>query len=333
MQGAFNMGMDKMSCVPKVALLVTFLLAIVALIAEAQIMPTSIQKTLSPTDGAARLAMSAFLTPVQEVFSFLEDAMVVKVGYALAANRLTELNMLLHVGVIGGLVCGIAAFLLLLALASSDTSAEALLNPSSASNQQLIASGCGLVATSTELLAHARVYWVLSASTWPITFATASMRGFLAGVGNFVAYLLPMFIQATVPIALWFGLLPLAESQGPGASKLTPLSLLGIAQAAGPWLVGLIFVLLVVCNGKLRRQYRLHCLCCSRRGGSSSGGGLGELCSVLKEVATEGLELMIVDLAVQLSLTITIYVAALHNFETAYKIAAAQVMGVCHATV
>jgi len=44
----------------------------------------------------------------------------------------------------------------------------------------------------------------------------------------------------------------------------------------------------------------------------------------MKEVLKEGFELMIVDLTIQLSLTITIYVAATQSFEIAYKLSAAQ---------
>jgi hypothetical protein len=53
-----------------------FLVSIVALVVEASVMPKAIQNTLTPTDRAAQLAMDAFLAPVQEVFAFIEDAMV-----------------------------------------------------------------------------------------------------------------------------------------------------------------------------------------------------------------------------------------------------------------
>ena len=44
----------------------------------------------------------------------------------------------------------------------------------------------------------------------------------------------------------------------------------------------------------------------------------------IKSVGAEGLELMVVDLAVQLSLTISIYVGASQGFEVPYQLAAAQ---------
>jgi hypothetical protein len=52
-----------------------YMASITALIFEAIIMPKSIQETLSPSDRSAQLAMQSFLTPVEEIFSFLEDTM------------------------------------------------------------------------------------------------------------------------------------------------------------------------------------------------------------------------------------------------------------------
>jgi hypothetical protein len=40
-------------------------------------------------------------------------------------------------------------------------------------------------------------------------------------------------------------------------------------------------------------------------------------------VVRGGLQLMVVDLAIQMSITITVYVAAVERFENAYKLAAA----------
>lgn len=142
---------------------------------QASIMPRSIQHNLSPTDRSAQLAMNAFLTPIEETFAFLEDTMVVKVGYALAAGRLSELNRLVHISVGGGLVLGCTAFLLMLILSYAHTSASALLDPSSSSNAALIDRGCSLVPTSQQLLQHARVYWLLIAATWVPKFMTAGV--------------------------------------------------------------------------------------------------------------------------------------------------------------
>ena len=56
--------------------------------------------------------------------------MTIKVGYAIAAGRLDELNMLLNISVFGGALSGLLAFLIMFVLSSSDSMAGPLLNPS-----------------------------------------------------------------------------------------------------------------------------------------------------------------------------------------------------------
>lgn len=313
----FGLGVENAPLWVRVAMTATMFAAIGAVVAEAVIMPKSIQQNLTPADGAARLAMSAFLTPVNEIFSFLEDAMVVKVGYALATKRYDELNMLLHVSVLGGLISGIVAFLMMLLFSSVETTAGALLNPSSASNDALIEGGCGLIPTTAELLSKARVFWLLSAASWIPQFATAGVKGFMAGTGNLGAYLAPMVIMSTVPIGLWFGLLPETHSTDGSEPALAPLSLLGISQGTAPWLVAIAMFVYLGCNKRMHRDFQLRFLGCG-------GAHIQGLWATVRDVTKEGLELMVVDLAVQMSLTVTTYLAAKHDMETAYKIAAAQ---------
>jgi hypothetical protein len=292
-----------------------------ALVAESTIMPKEIQRRLSPMDRSAQLAMAAFLTPIQEVFAFLEDAMTIQVGYAIARKDTAQLNSLLHISVWGGAMCGAAAFLLMLALSASRGSAQALLNPSHGPNSALIAAGCDLVPTTDALLEDARVYWLLTASTWIPTFMSKGVSGFLIGTFEIAPYLFPIVVSASVPIGLWFGLLP--QTQGDDAA-LTPITVLAIAYAVGPWLIGFFQLGYLYCNAALRKQYAITArpppALCKRAGVGGDGNGHG----TLRQVVVEGLMLMSVDLCVQLSLTITIYVAAHAEFEDVYKISALQ---------
>ena len=48
------------------------------------------------------LAATAFLTPVEEVFAFLEDTVVIRVNYAVSAQRYDELGVILRWGFFGG---------------------------------------------------------------------------------------------------------------------------------------------------------------------------------------------------------------------------------------
>jgi hypothetical protein len=341
--------MEQMSPLQVKLMHLLFWASIAALIAESTIMPLQIQTRLTPADRSAQLAMTSFLTPIAEVFAFLEDSMTVQVGYAIARNDHSQLNALLQISIWGGAACGLAAFLLMLAFSTSESSAAALLNPSNGPNAALIAAGCDLVPTTEELLGSARVYWLLTASTWVPQFMSKGVAGFLLGTFQVPSYLFPLVVQASVPIGLWFGLLPLTETteeqqpggSGEGGHVWKPITVLAVAYSVGPWLIGAFQLAYLYGNKSLRQRYGIACgsMTRARRAlHSASAASIGEAglpqqqqqqqeaddAATLRGVVKEGLMLMAVDLAVQLSITITIYVAAHHEFEAVYKLGALQ---------
>lgn len=302
----------------KVALGLFFFISIGALVTESVIMPKSIQTHLPPSDRAAQLAMSSFLTPVAEVFRFLEDTMTVSVGYAVASGRFTELNALLHIGVLGGALSALIALGLTTIVAFTTASAEEILNPSSDPNDALIAAGCGLIPTTTQLLEHARPYWMLVSAAWVPKFASLSIFGFLTGTGQLPPQLFSMIVSGTVPIALWFGLL---------GTDMPALTILGVAYGSADWLLSLTYFGYFVYNKALRLKYKLKLVFCRRCFGYSRKGPRFDTRiwgRILREVVNGGVRIMVVDLAVQMSITVTIYLAASQHMETAYKLAAAQ---------
>ena len=159
---------------------------IVAQWVEGFILPLSIQTTLTPADRTSQLAMRSFLSPIEEIFSFLEDTMTVKVGYAIAGNNLKELNALLHIGVLGGACSGILAFLFTIFIAFFHGTSAAVLNPSHASNQVLIDGGCSLIPTTDQMTALTHTYWIFMTLSWIPNFATKSITGFFIGAGHFI---------------------------------------------------------------------------------------------------------------------------------------------------
>jgi hypothetical protein len=340
-----------------------FFAAITALVFEASIMPKQIQMRLSPSERSAQMAMSSFLTPVEEIFAFLEDSILVKVGYAIAAGRLRELNALIHVSTIGGATCAIIAFVLMLALAYVDASAKWALAPSSAANAPL-AKVCSLLPSADMLVDAARVYWLVSAAAWLPKFVSKGLFGFFAGTNQLTVYLAPIVISATVPIGIWFGFQAYSQPSIDGEpASFSPLTLLSIAYTSGDWLILVGYIGYFAFSSELRQTYALSCLCCRRRrafGDERSSellsglnvdgnekvdevdadyGGVSDACDgdgdggeddstmtrrVMREVVIDGARLMVVDLAVQLSLTITTYIAASQGNATIYKLAAAQ---------
>ena len=348
----FNAGGDEEDSKPTLSptkskilgLFLTFLYigAIVALVLEASIMPASIQETLPPADRIAQLAMENFLAPIEEIFSFLEDTMTVKVGYAVAALKYSELNVILHIGILGGIISGLVAFVSMIFIAYFRPAAAAILNPSHDSNQIFINDGCSLVPTTPQLLKHARIYFILIAASWIPKFAMKSIVGFLVGTGSFLPFLISALMSATVPISIWFLL----------KSSETGLTALGLAYGAQDWIQGILFLSYFIYSKSLRNKYKIKCLwqCGSNNddgddidniddSNNDDGDDIDNIDDssindssiyqrswklILKDLLQGGLQLMLVDLAVQLSITITIYIAASQHLSLGYKLAASQ---------
>jgi len=314
-------------------LMAMFTVLVTATILEGSIMPKSIQQNLTPANRSAQLTISAFLTPIGEIFAFIEDTMTVKVGYAMALGQTSRLNALLHISTIGGVLSGVVAFLVMLVTALNDTSAGAILNPYAASNAALIEGGCALIPTTEELLKGGRTYWILLTAAWIPTFAVSGIVGFLIGTGEFMVFLVPGIVSAIVPITLWFTLLNASKA---GTISLEPIEILGVAYGVDAWALSIFFLVFFWWRSDIRSKFKLRILW---GGGSEGGGELGEeedpdneadsdvgtdtvsTWDVLIDAASEGLELMVVDLSVQLSKTVTIYVAASQGFQEVYKLA------------
>jgi hypothetical protein len=344
--------MKNMSPCAKYMYVFIFFVSITAMVFESTIMPKSIQKTLSPTDRASQTAMDSFLIPVEEIFAFIEDTMTVKVGYAIASMRYKDLNILLNISVIGGAICGGIAFILMVLIAVNDDIAGYILNPSEKSNQILIKNGCTLVPSTNDILQNAKVYWMLKSLVWIPSFMSKGLAGFFIGILELFPNLFPGIINAVVPISLWFGLLSI---------DIYPLTILGISSCASTWVVWLTYFIYLGINKNIRKKYKLKCLCneiltnlfccCCRRDnfidvpyntftnsnessnnnnaddGDNDNNALSssmDIRKTMQECVYDGFQLMLVDLAIQLSTSVTTYVAATEHFEIAFKIAAPQ---------
>ena len=290
----------------------SFILAAMAEIYEKVIMKKSIQTTLSPTDRAAQMAMDAVLTPIQEVFAFLEDTMTVKVGYALAAGRHGELNALLNISVFGGLLCSITAFAVVFLVTLKESVAGAVLNPSESSNEELIARGCTLIPTTQAILVNAKAYWLISAVAWVPSFISSGVNGFFVGTVDLPPMLIGQLVNLTVPIGLWFGLL--------NGTQMYPLTILALAYTVPQFVTTTAQFGYLSCKKATREKYALRMMC-PLWGSSPASSNFAQL---LKECALQGFQLMLVDVAVQLSTSITNYMAASDHFETAFKLGAAE---------
>jgi len=215
------------------------------------------------------------------------------------------------------LLAGLLAFGCMAIIAFS-SAAEAILNPSAASTSAIRAAGCELVSDPTTLLDDARTYWLLATSVWIGGFMRRSIDGFMLGAGYLIIYFFPMVVTGLVPVVVWFVGKPHIS---PSFSSLT---LLGLAEGLDDWINALFLLGFILTSTSLQTTNGLRLLLPWRKKADGSDepespfGTRAELMTVLKESA----ELMLVDLAVQVSLAITIYIAADESFTLAYKLSA-----------
>jgi len=281
---------------------------------------TSSQAKLTVPQRNSMIAADAFLTPVKEIFQFLEDTVTVKITYAMAQNDSEAVNAVLIVGVVGGAIMGAIAALGTTALAYWPAAIAVLLAPG-ADRHQTDFPGCGLVPSAETMVLEARSYWVLRSWTWPFAFIALVLTGLILGSKELGLWGVALIAsQATLGV-IWFF--------GPKVGLPLDLSLLGWAY----FLSAVVFVgalsLCVVCNRNLVRQYRLR-LCPQRPtlGGSSiiqvAGASVRRAHDVGKDAIKHGLIAMVLDLCVQLCITIGIYAAGELGLPQLYQLSAMQ---------
>mmetsp|Transcript_136899 Transcript_136899/g.309268 ORF Transcript_136899/g.309268 Transcript_136899/m.309268 type:complete len:672 (+) Transcript_136899:22-2037(+) len=152
------------------------------------------QSKLSVADRNALLAADSFLTPVMDVFQFLEDAVMVKINFAIGQGSVPAVRAILGVGVIGGLGTGAMAAGLVTVVAFIPAAAQGVLAPfvSGASV------GCSLLPTAAEVVMESRTYLLLRAWCWPLAFMNMALRGFLMGSGEVVSYFMSGIVQLAI---------------------------------------------------------------------------------------------------------------------------------------
>lgn len=131
-------------------------------------MASSTQLALPVSDRNSMLAAMAFLTPVKDIFQFLEDTTTVKITLALGANDYSSIRPIAVLGVLGGLLAGLLGALLMTCLAWWPSVIEVLLAPGSSEaltqNPQ-----CQLLPSPDTVVDTARQLWLLTTlgQPWP----------------------------------------------------------------------------------------------------------------------------------------------------------------------
>mmetsp|Transcript_53186 Transcript_53186/g.173015 ORF Transcript_53186/g.173015 Transcript_53186/m.173015 type:complete len:839 (+) Transcript_53186:110-2626(+) len=278
---------------------------------SAWIMARWTQVALKVYDRNAMLAAGAFLTPLADVFLFLEDAVSVQIGYAIGTGNTVAAALTLNVGVLGGVTLGALAASLTTALLSWPAAIEALVAPG-----HHAVGGCSLVPSAAAIVGDAREFWLLTSWSWPFGFANMALSGFFLGTRHYGAILLATLLSKIVLFGVWMG---------------SPQNLAGLAWANAASTVAffIVSVLVILLYTPLHREYKLVSIwdvLVFRNGRGwrellfEAVGDLSQLVKVLRQ----GMQAMLVDLSVQICVSSGIYVASSLGLPALYQVSALQ---------
>lgn len=260
------------------------------------------------------LAADAWLTPIGEVFQFLEDAMTVKISFAMATGQVRRVKVLLIVGVLGGLATGVFAATLLTVMSFIEPLIRALLVPYSVAG-----TGCSLIPTAKEIVLDSRSYWLLNAWSFPFNFITLVLTGFILGSLEFGLYGAAMLLSQLVQAGIWFGLKP-ADGASPGLSLMGWANLLSSVTFVVVCFAGILW------HPTLRQRYKLSFSQEEEDDSESTDQEplLDVITSIGKEAAGQGGLAMTLDLSMQANYTAGIYMSGLLGVDQLYQVSALQ---------
>lgn len=260
--------------------------------------------------------------------------MTVRINFAIAAKQYQELNILMNWGVAGGLVTGIIASLIASGLAGINKNVFVkLINPGL--EKDLIQyPNCHLLPSIDQMTSVTEPYWYYKTWTWPLIFIGLVLNGFFLGSGNWAMYGWPSALGGAALFWVWLANYDSVENR---------LELLGLAYFAYSIVSFTWVAVYLLLDRPLRRQYGLHFLCCPKgsklkklddreqpllafeeESRTERQQSIKNAKNMGWELIIEGLKAMSVDVTLQLSITIGIYVAAYHGVSCAYQLSALQ---------
>ncbi|CAK9089343.1 unnamed protein product [Durusdinium trenchii] len=271
-------------------------------------MASSTQLALPVPERNSMLAAMAFLTPVKDIFQFLEDTTTVKITLALGAGDFSSIRPIASLGVVGGLAAGTLGALLMTLLAFWPQVIEVLLTPGSA---QAIGQnpGCQLLPHAEEVVQTARGLWLLTSWSWPLQFCSMVLSGILMGAREFAIYGVCSVLSQGALAAIWF------------RGGVQDLHLLGWATFTSNLVLCASLAVSLILHRPLRQKMGLLLRPTVVEG--SMAEALRPQATTQKDVLVDGFLAMILDLALQFAGTTSVYVAAFVSLQDMYQLSSA----------
>jgi len=281
------------------------------------------QRGLSVPVRNAMLAAGVLLTPIAEIFQFLEDVVTVKITAAVGAKDWKGVRDVLTVGIVGGMTSGVVAAGCISLACLSPQFMRAMLAPFSfGSDWAMHVDECSLVPHAVDVVAIAQPFVLVSAWAWPFRFTNMALTGFLISTGFWkLFFILSMVEKGIAVVGLYVYFLP-------HPSLLT----LGWIGFTGSCVATLGTLALMVLQKPVRDlftqpgaattnpQNNEACAYGASSDGESMTAGDAATTRASSKIsmldwlgtASEGLMAMVADLAVQIPQTVGVYMAGIH---------------------
>mmetsp|Transcript_87116 Transcript_87116/g.172939 ORF Transcript_87116/g.172939 Transcript_87116/m.172939 type:complete len:661 (+) Transcript_87116:50-2032(+) len=258
------------------------------------------QTMLSVSERNGQIVAESILDPMKDIFSFLDDILLVKVGAALASNDRRQIRAVFLLGAGGGLFLGCLGAACA-CLVFVDAIAGAIFNPFASSNCPL-AQGAG---------SASRTYFILGALQWPFLFTNFAFSGFAIALGDFAL----LGFSAILQSALQLLLLNLVFARSPNITTLGWMALLQAAIGTVFWSINLASRPGLQARMGLRSGPRVQLMSepvqestpIARQGTIPPGFWSDE---TTRLALKDGVCAMLVEISVEFSRTIALYVAA-----------------------
>jgi len=252
------------------------------------------QERLSVPSRNGMIIADGILNPMDDIFSFIDDIMLVKIGIALGAGDPNMLRKVFKIGVFGGALCGCLGALVATVIVLVKPLKQTLLNPFA---------GIGNCPFVTSDVSDLAAYFMLSAWQWPFTFAANAFMGVAIALQDFIAFGFVGMIRSGILLTLIITVF----SDNPNLELLGWCRLGTAVAACLLWCVNIAF------RPSLQRRLGFR--------GASTNGPVGTPPVAaptysfwgdpdVRGAIVDGLSAMVCELSVELARTITLFVTA-----------------------
>jgi len=176
-------------------------IAIGAQVLASNLITKGISKDLSVAQLDGCNDADNFLTPVQDIFQFLEDGMTVRIGQAMGSGDFVTSGILLKWAGLGGFACGLVGAI----ISTIFTYIYAIYSffvPTALSSS--LPTSCAVIPSIAEIQADARPYWILVAFTWPALFINKATIGFFNGTGETLMWTIATVVSCAFQLAIFY---------------------------------------------------------------------------------------------------------------------------------